>query len=362
MYNDSSIEMTPIASRDLSHFHIHDELLVPSGTLTPGDSQWMRVAIIGGGPAGLSAANILVRLGYAVTIFEAMPVLGGMVAAGIPEYRKPKHLVDYIVETLLDSKVDIHLNTSIGKDIAFRLLQRHFDAIILAIGVQQSIPLKISGEEILDGVIPAMHFLRQCYFAPSTRLKGDVAVVGGSIVTIDVARLAMRAGADSVMVFFPGKLSDVPALPAEIQAAQQEGIVFHLNKMPRSILGTEDVNVEGVRCQHTVRDPLCKTRNGPFVYIRGTDTWYSANIVVMAYGERPDLSFLATKMEQGDKRMGNLWVDEQTCRTSLPHVFAAGEMVGGPRTILAAIAQGAKTACAMHSYFQTGSPLPTAVD
>lgn len=362
MYNYSSIEMTPVASRDLRNFHIDDALLVPHGAVTSGESQWMRVAIIGGGPAGLSAANILARLGYEVTLFEAMPVLGGMVAVGIPEYRKPKRLVNYVVETLLHPNVDVYLNTSIGKDVPFQLLQHHFDAIILAVGVQQSIPLKISGEEILDGVIPAMRFLKQCYFSPWSRVKGDVAVVGGSMVTIDVARLAMQTGADSVQVFFPGKLSDLPALPEEIHAAQQEGIVFHVKKMPRSILGTEDMNVQGVHCQHTVWSPANEVHDRPFVYVPGTDTWYDVDTVVMAYGERPDVFFLPDQIGLEEKQMGNIWVDEQSSLTSIPHVFAAGEMVGGPRTILHAIAQGARIAHAVHTYCKIGSSLPISIN
>jgi formate dehydrogenase beta subunit len=307
-----------------------------------------RVAIVGAGPAGLCAAHILAQLGYAVTMFEALPVLGGMLAVGIPAFRQPAGLLEQMRALVDRPGIEVRLHTSIGRDLPFQQLQEEFDAILLAVGLQRSVPLGIPGETMLDGVIPALQFLRQ-YHLEQVQVRGDVAVIGGGIATIDVARLAQRAGAHSVRVFVPGDLSDLPARAAEIEAARQEGVVFYPAEIPRSIIGTEDVNVHGMRCQRTLmEEPAGPEKGRVFTSIMGTDRWYTVDVVFVAVGECADLSFLPESNGQILFQSKQDSSREPTCLTNLPTVFVAGDMAGGPRTLLHALTDGNVAAHTIH--------------
>jgi len=340
-------EDTLVASRDLSRFRIAEHLLVPSESARTVRASGQRIAIVGAGPAGLCAAHILAQLGYAVTMFEALPVLGGMVAVGIPAFRRPAGLLEQMRALVDRPGIEVRLHTSIGRDLPFQQLQEEFDAILLAVGLQQSVPLGIPGETMLDGVIPALQFLRQ-YHLEQVQVRGDVAIIGGGIATIDVARLAQRAGAHSVRVFVPADLRDLPARAAEIEAAKQEGVMFHPAEMPRSIIGTEDVNVHGVRCQRTLLEPAGPERSQGFTSILGTDRWYTVDVVFVAVGERADLAFLPGVDNQ--VIFGGGWDGgrEPSCLTNLPTVFMAGDVAGGPRTLLHAFTDGNLAAHTIH--------------
>ncbi len=336
-----------LASRDLSQFRIAEHLLVPSENARGARASGQRIAIVGAGPAGLCAAHILAQLGYAVTVFETLPVVGGMLAAGIPAFRQPAGLLEQMRALVDQPGIDLRLRTAIGRDLTFQQLQETFDAILLAVGLQRSVPLNIPGEAMLDGVIPALQFLRQ-YHLHQVQVRGDVAVIGAGIATIDVARLAQRAGAHSVRVFLPGDLSALPARAAEIEAARAEGVVFHPAEMPRSIVGTEDVNVHGVHCQGTLMEAPEAEKDRVFTSLLGTDRWYTVDVVFVAVGEEADLSFLPGN--DGQFIFQSEWNGrrEPSCLTKLPTVFVAGDVAGGPRTLQHALTSGNVAAHTIH--------------
>lgn len=349
-------EVPQAASCDLSHFSVEEHLLTPYEGDRAIHAGRKHIAIIGAGPAGLFAANILAQLGHQVTVFEALPVIGGMLSAGILTDRRPKALLTQMANMARQPGVDVHVRTAIGRDLSFRELQEHFDAILLATGAQQSMPLDIPGETMLEGVIPALHFLRQYHCCPHFRIRGDVAVIGGGRATIDTARLAKRAGAHSVQVFMPGTLEDLPAGAEEWRAAQAEGILFHPEEMPRSILGTEDVNVHGLRCQKTCWAPPQANSERSFTSLLGTNRWYMADIVLVALGERPDLSFAPELEEWLVSQQANDRRGEETCCIVRPGIFAAGDATGGApahRTLARALTGGYEAAHLIHQFLCT---------
>lgn len=342
-------QMLLVASRDLSPLRLEEHLWSPTEYARATQASGQRVAIVGAGPAGVCAASVLAQLGYAVTLFESLPVVGGMLAVGIPAFRRPIGLLEQMRELVKQPGIAVRMQTCLGRDLSFSRLQEEFAAILLAVGLQRSAPSGISGETLLQGVIPALDFLRQ-YHLHQVRVAGEVAVIGGGIATVDVARLALRAGARHVRVFLPGAISDLPASVAECEAAVQEGVVFHPGEMPRSIIGTEDVNVHGVRCQRTCREQVAVGQEPGFSCILGTDQWYWVDVVLVAVGERADLSFLPEGTEQ------RFWLpaagkdEEGSGAMRWPAVFLAGDVAGEPRTVRHALSSGYQVAHAMHQY------------
>src|SRR5579863_867432 len=192
---------TPIAIRDLKRFATDHATSGKRRLPAPRQHYSERVAIVGAGPTGLSAAYYLARRGYNVTVFDAMPVAGGMMAIGIPEYRLPRAELNRDIDAIRALGVELRLNTAIGRDVMLDELQECFDAVLLAVGAQRSQRLEVSGEE-LQGVIPATLFLKQFNLEPETHLAGRVAVIGGGSTAMDAARSALRAGAETVQVLY----------------------------------------------------------------------------------------------------------------------------------------------------------------
>lgn len=340
-----------IASRDLSHFHLEETLLTPE---ISGMSRRMPVehlAIIGAGPAGLSAANILVQLGYRITLFEALPRVGGLLAAGIPTYRCPRHLRTSITQALLKPEIRLLLNTTVGRDIPFRQIQDQFDGVLLAIGAHQSVRLNISGETLLQGVFPALSFLEQQALAARRYKQRTIAVIGGGLATLDVARQAMRSGAECVRVFCPESLAQLPALAEEKAAALTEGVIFYTHLLPVGILGNEDVTVSGLHCERVRCIVDAQTRQKPLVSVAGTTCYYAADLVISAFAEQPDLSGLPALSCQPDCLSER---DEYGSLRAFPGTFVAGDAaMGGSHTIHHAIAHGRQVAHLIDRYFAT---------
>ena len=346
-----------ITSRDLDHFRIDERLFIPDESASSAHARGKRIAIIGAGPAGLSAANILAQLGYQVTLFDTLPIVGGMLAVGIPVDRRPGILVKWLTEIVHRPGIEVQLNTAIGHDLSFQHLRNTYDAILLAVGTQHSVFCGIPGEAFLQGVLPALQFLRHYHLSPHFSVKGEVAVIGAGIATMDAARLAKRAGAHSVQVFLPEQLIDVPARKEEFDAARAEGVEFHPAEMPRSLLGTEDTFVHGMRCQRTWWNVPPTSQASPatnvqqWKYFLATNRWYSIDIVLLACGEQPDLSFVPDIPLVF--RQVRPWGSEATCFTTLPGVCIAGDAVSASlsqRTLLHALTGGYKAAHAMHQY------------
>jgi NADPH-dependent glutamate synthase beta subunit-like oxidoreductase/NAD-dependent dihydropyrimidine dehydrogenase PreA subunit len=340
----------PIAIRDLKRF------ATDHGTskrrVTP-PKQWYaeRVAIVGAGPTGLSAAYYLARRGYRVTVFDAMPVAGGMMAIGIPDYRLPRAELNRDIDAMRELGVEIRLNTAIGRDVSLDEVQTEFAAVLLAVGAQRSQRLGVPGEVELHGVIPATTFLKDFNLSSETKLEGDVAVVGGGSTALDAARSALHAGARSVHLLYRRSRVEMPAQAEEVRAALAEGIQLQELVAPVQILSSAG-NVRGVRCQRmSLSEPDEKGRRKP-VPMLGTEFDLPLDNVLVAIGEAPDPSFLPEGTSVGVAPWGGLLINPQSLATGAPGVFAAGDVTYGPKTIIHAAAHGRQAARSMHAYLR----------
>jgi NADPH-dependent glutamate synthase beta subunit-like oxidoreductase/NAD-dependent dihydropyrimidine dehydrogenase PreA subunit len=347
----------PIAIRDLKRFATDHGHLAPRKIKPPRHKLTERVAIIGAGPTGLSAAYYLARRGYTVTMYDAMPVAGGMMAIGIPDYRLPRIELHRDIEAISDLGVEMHLNTAVGRDISLDDLQAQFDVVLLAVGAQRSQRLEIPGETELRGVLPATTFLKQYNLEPdTTHLKGIVAVVGGGSTAMDAARSALRAGAQAVHILYRRTREQMPAQADEVLAALAEGIQIHELVTPQSLLGTEDGSVQTVRCERMqLGEPDAKGRRRP-IPVPGSSFDISVNMVIVAIGEAPDPSFLPKGTSIEIASWGGLLINKETLATGVPGVFAAGDVTYGPKTIIDAAAHGRLAARSIHAYLRHLSP------
>lgn len=345
----------PIAIRDLKRFAM-DHGTPRHRKVTPPKQHYReRVAIVGAGPTGLSAAYYLARRGYGVTVFDAMPVAGGMMTIGIPDYRLPRVELNRDIDAMRELGVEIRLNTAIGRDISLDELQGTFDAVLLAVGAQRSQRLGVPGEGELHGVIPATTFLKDFNLEPKTRLEGVVAVVGGGSTAMDAARSALRAGARSVHILYRRSRAEMPAQAEEVRAALAEGIQLHELVAPIQILG-EAGKVRGVRCQRMqLGEPDEKGRREPLP-LAGTEFDLPVDSVLVAIGEAPDPSFLPEGTSVGVAPWGGLLINPVTLATGAPGVFAAGDVTYGPKSIINAAAHGRKAARSIHAYLRKFSP------
>ncbi|GHO80217.1 hypothetical protein KSD_79880 [Ktedonobacter sp. SOSP1-85] len=344
----------PIAIRDLKRFatdHSSNTRVIPH----PTQHHPERVAIVGAGPTGLSAAYYLARRGYRVTIFDAMPVAGGMMAVGIPEYRLPRAELNRDIEAIRALGVEMHFNMAIGRDISLSQLQQEFDAVLLAVGAQRSQRLGIWGELLWEGVIPATTFLKAFNLQPETRLSGKVAVVGGGSTALDAARSALRAGAQQVSILYRRTRMEMPAQVEEVRAALEEGIALQESVAPVQLLGA-DGKLVAVRCQRMLPgEPDAQGRRRPEPVL-GTEFDLEVETILVAIGEAPDPAFLPEGTSVGVAPWGGLLINPTTLATGAPGVFAAGDVTSGPTDIIHAAAHGRKAAQSIHAYLRQLSP------
>ncbi len=345
----------PIAIRDLKRFAMDHGTPSKRKIKSPKHYHPEQVAIVGAGPTGLSAAYYLARRGYGVTVFDAMPVAGGMMAIGIPDYRLPRSELNRDIDAMRELGVEIRLNTAIGRDISLTELQEQYDAVLLAVGAQRSQRLGIPGELVWEGVIPATTFLKDYNLNPETRLQGNVAVIGGGSTAMDAARSALRAGASSVYILYRRTRVEMPAQAEEVRAALAEGIQLHELVVPVQVLGTNG-HVEAVRCQRMVlSEPDEKGRRKP-IPVLGTEFDLPIDVILVAIGEAPDPSFLPDGTSVGVAPWGGLLINPETLATGAPGVFAAGDVTYGPKSIIHAAEHGRKAAQSIHAYLRGVSP------
>jgi len=345
----------PIAIRDLKRFAT--DHATPGKRVIPMPRQvyQQRVAIVGAGPTGLSAAYYLARRGYQLTVFDAMPVAGGMMAIGIPDYRLPRAELNRDIDAMRELGVEIRLDTAIGRDISLTELQEQFDAVLLAVGAQRSQRLDIPGELVWQGVIPATSFLKQFNLDPQTTLSGKVAVIGGGSTAMDAARSALRAGAEKVSILYRRTRMEMPAQVEEVRAALEEGIDLQELVAPVQLLGSEG-KLHMVRCQRMrLSEPDARGRRAP-VPLLGTEFDLPVESVLVAIGEAPDPSFLPEGTSVGVAPWGGLLINPVTLATGAPGVFAAGDVTYGPKTIIHAAEHGRKAAQSIHAYLRKLSP------
>ena len=295
-----------------------------------------KIAVIGAGPAGMSCAYFLANMGYPVTVFDKNKEPGGMLTLGIPSFRLDKKVVKAEIDVLKKMGVKFKCGVEVGKDITIeKLREQGYKGFYVAIGAQKAAPLGVPGED-LKGVIGGIDFLREVNLGNEVKLGKKVAVIGGGNVAMDVARTALRLGAD-VTVVYRRKESDMPADPAEVAEAKEEGVKFVFENKPAEILG-KDGKVVGL-----------KTDKGE----------YKFNTIIPAIGQKIEWGELDTgAMEKGQK--GNAVADGFTLQTAQPDIFVGGDCLTGPKFAIDAIAAGREGAISLHRYVHPGQSLTLA--
>jgi NADH-quinone oxidoreductase subunit F len=298
-----------------------------------------RIAIIGGGPSGLSAAYYLCLMGYRPTILEHLPQLGGMLRYGIPAYRLPRDILDEEIATIVDMGVAVKTGVTVGKDISFKELSENSDAVFIGIGAHTSQPLGIPGEE-LQGVYGGAEFLRQVELGTASPVGASVAVIGGGNVAIDVARTCRRMGAQ-VTILYRREQKDMPASVEEINDALAEGIGLTTLMMPHSISANNGKLALTVqRCEPGDYDSSGRRRPTPLPNMTTTESF---DTIFAAIGQVTDTSF-ATDLELAK---GWIAVDRFTLATNLKRVYAGGDAITGPAMVVDAVAAGKRAAMAI---------------
>ncbi len=333
-----------------------DKRRVEGGTRagTGPDQKLEKVAIVGSGPAGLAAARELARKGYRPAIFDAASRAGGMLAWGIPDYRLPPDVLEADIRDVLDEGVVLKLGRRFGTDITWAALRaKGFKALIMAVGAQSGARLSVEGEE-LAGVTDAIAFLREVNSGATARVGRRVTVIGGGNSAIDSARTALRLGAERVTVVYRRSRSEMPAIPFEIDAAEQEGVQFHFLAAPVRFRGA-DGKVSGMTCiRMRLGEPDASGRSRPEP-VPGSEFDLETDMAIAAIGQKVDLSEDAELADASLTRWGTFAADERTGAVGLPGVFAAGDAVTGPGSVIGAIAEGKKAARAVDSFLR-GAP------
>jgi glutamate synthase (NADPH/NADH) small chain len=323
-----------------------------------------RVAIVGSGPAGLTAAGELVKHGHQVTIFEALHAPGGVLIYGIPEFRLPKDIVQAEVDRLVARGVEIRPDTIIGKTYTLPELRDMFDAVFIAVGAGLPVFMNVPGEN-LKGVYSANEYLTRVNLmgawdpnSDTPVLKGHrVAVVGGGNVAMDAVRTAKRLGAEEAICVYRRSRNEMPARVEEVHHAEQEGIRFEFLVAPVEVLGDEQGWVRGLRCvRMELGEPDASGRRRP-TPVPGSEFTIDCEEVVVAIGTRSNPLLTSTAPELQINQWGYI-VTDQYGMTSMPGVFAGGDIVRGAATVILAMGDGKRAARAIDAYLAGQYPPP----
>ena len=304
-----------------------------------------KAAIVGAGPAGLTAAYYLDTKGHEVTLFDSFPKPGGMLRYGIPNYRLPEKRLDRDIKDILEWGVKFQGNTTVGKDIPLDQLRKDYDAIFLAGGANASARIPLKGAE-KKGVLWGWDFLKEVKLGKAPKMRGEVIVVGGGNVAIDVALTAKRLGAKNVHLFCLENREEMPAHEWEIALAEEEGVLINTSWAPKKVLG--ESSVTGLRLMKCNSVFDSERKFNP-IYDEKTTRKIEARTVILAVGQTAELGYLSE--QKGVKvRVGRIEADEKNLSTGERGVFAGGDVVTGPGSIIQAMAQGRKAAAAIDLY------------
>jgi len=311
----------------------------------PADKTGKSVAVVGSGPAGLTAAYYLVSKGHDVTVFDTFPKPGGMMRYGIPDYRLPEERLDKDIDDILALGVVFKGNTTIGSDISLDQLKKEFDAVFVASGANGSVHIPLEGSE-KRGVLWGWDFLKDVGLGKPFEFEGDVIVIGGGNVAIDVALTAKRLGAGKVHLFCLEMREEMPAHEWEIARAEEEGVFINTGWAPKKILGEESVTGVGLIKCTSVFDNAC---NFNPTYDEDISHKLEAKHIILAVGQAADLGFLKTEknIKTGG---GRVVVGDTDLGTGEKGVFAGGDVVTGPDSIIGAIGHGRNAAAAIDQY------------
>jgi NADPH-dependent glutamate synthase beta subunit-like oxidoreductase/NAD-dependent dihydropyrimidine dehydrogenase PreA subunit len=314
-----------------------------------------KVAVIGGGPAGVSCAYFLRRLGHSPTILEAMPKLGGITRYGIPEYRLPDKVLDWEIEGILNLGIEVQYNARLGEDFTIQSLHDEgFDAIFVGIGAWKDYKLGIDGEDA-EGVWQGIDFLTTVASHPEKKIPvgNKVAVVGGGNSAIDCVRTLLRLGSDEVYILYRRTRKEMPANEVEIVAAEHEGVKFQFLAAPTRVIKDDQGRVKGIEyLQMELGEPDASGRRRP-VPIEGSETIIELDMLISAISQQPDIAFLEKEKEKDNiaiTRWSTFDNDAETLQCSLPYLFTGGDVATGPSLVVDAIGGGRRAARSIHQY------------
>ena len=320
-----------------------------------------KVAVVGAGPSGLTCAGDLAKMGYQVSVFEALHLAGGVLVYGIPEFRLPKAIVQKEVDTLKELGVEVDTNTVIGRTLTIdELFDDGFEAVFVGSGAGLPRFMNIPGEN-LKGVYSANEFLTRVNLMKAYRENGDtpvqhgknVAVVGGGNVAMDAARCAKRLGAENVYIVYRRSEAEMPARLEEVEHAKEEGITFRVLTNPTEILGDEHKFVNGMKCvEMELGEPDASGRRRPVVK-EGSEFLLDVDCVIMSIGTSPNPLIRNTTKGLETNRHGCIVTEEETGLTSREGVYAGGDAVTGAATVILAMGAGKKAAKAIDEYIRS---------
>ncbi|MEW6377236.1 MAG: FAD-dependent oxidoreductase [Thermodesulfobacteriota bacterium] len=308
-----------------------------------------KVAIIGAGPSGLSAANDLARLGYLVRIYESLPIPGGMLNVGIPPYRLPREVVSQAIEEVKRLRVEILTDTPVGKELNLEKLRKEYDAVYIAAGAHKAEKLGIPGEDLQE-VIHGVTFMRIVNLKEDLKIGDRVAVVGGGNTAMDTARSSLRLGAKEVSIIYRRTREEMPVDHRELEQVEEEGIKVHYLTSPVRVLTKDGMRVSGLQCiRNRLGEPEKDGRRRP-IPIDGTEFDIDIDLLIPAVSQSPDISFLPEEIGFEISKWDRLAVNPETFETNVPGIFAGGDFVTGPRDVIRVIGDGRKAALSIHSY------------
>jgi NADPH-dependent glutamate synthase beta subunit-like oxidoreductase len=310
-----------------------------------------KVAIVGSGPAGLTCAYYLAQEGYQVTIFEKTSLLGGMLTMAIPSYRLPREIVEAEIQLIRDMGVTMKTGVEVGKDKTIaQLREEGFKAFFIAIGTQECLRLGIEGED-LKGVYRGLDYLRGINLGESLAIGKNVAVIGGGNAAMDVVRSARRSGAENAFILYRRGLKEIPARPEEIEECQEEGISIHLLTQPLRFIG-QNGQVKAIQCiKMRLEDPDESGRRKPEP-IPGSEFTIEVDAVITALGQEADWACLTPECACTLTSWGTIKVDPLTLQSDDPDIFAGGDAIRGPQTVIEAIADGRRAAISIDRYIE----------
>jgi NADH-quinone oxidoreductase subunit F len=347
----------PVAIRDLKRFAadyaFKNEL--PYRMQLTYAKKGKRIAVIGAGASGLTCGYYLVNIGYDVDVFESQNVAGGVLAFGIPEYRLPEAILQHEIELRRQAGVNIYLNKEVGRDLNFRHLREGYDAIYVATGTQYPAKVNIEGEN-LRGVMHGINFLKDTNLRDDMKLNGTVAVIGGGNTAVDSARSALRLGADRVIIVYRRTIDAMPAYIEEVHEAIEEGIEIMELTAPVRFIAKESAGAKnlspvlcGIECVKMSLGAFDASGRRKSVEIKDSNFILDVDYAIPAVSQYADLPFIG-KDEIGVTKWGTFIVDPETQMSTMEGVFAGGDVVRGPDTVITAIADGKKAASSIDKY------------
>jgi NADPH-dependent glutamate synthase beta subunit-like oxidoreductase/NAD-dependent dihydropyrimidine dehydrogenase PreA subunit len=370
-YCRRGIEDEPVSINQLKRFAADYEMNTGRHLPVPcAPETGKKVAVIGGGPAGLTCAYFLRRLGHGVTILDMMPELGGMVRYGIPEYRLPKKVLEWEIQGIIDLGIDVKTGVKLGGDFDIpSLVEDGYDAVFLGIGAWKDYSLRVEGEN-LAGCYTGIDFLtkfavNQQSEEPPYDLKigRKCIVIGGGNTAIDCVRTLVRLGAEEVSIVYRRTRAEMPANDVEIVAAEHEGVKFHFLAAPVRVIGDDNGHVTQLEyLKMELGEPDASGRRRP-VPIEGSETLMDCDMLITAIGQGPDVSFIDSD-KQTDHLQLTRWntidADPEILQSNIPYLFAAGDAYTGASLVVEAIGGGRRAARAIHLYLteETLAPVP----